>query len=296
MGNLRDGIYTPLVTPFSNGQINYKSLRSNLEKLNRTNVAGYVILGSTSESVLLNRKEKLRIVEQIHSFLECKDKSVIIGVMEESTEGSKSFIMSTEKYNPDAYLILPPTYYKPIIDKKVIKNYFSSIRKFTETPVFYYNIPKFSGISIETDTLLDLAVDEHINGWKDSSADKDRFKEVVNMTDASFHNFNGHANFLLEGLSNGSNGGILALSNLIPNVCTDLYAAHAEGHSDDADKLQSVLIGFYENIITPYELSGLKCAMDMLGYEGGSVRKPYSDISEEESSDVRQFLESGGFL
>ena len=52
------GIFPPLTTPFtSEGALALDRLRENIGKYNHTHLAGYVVTGSTGESVLLSRKE-----------------------------------------------------------------------------------------------------------------------------------------------------------------------------------------------------------------------------------------------
>jgi len=57
------GIYPALTTPFdSNGNFSAADLKHNLHRYNQTDLAGYVVLGSTGESVLLSSKESENIL------------------------------------------------------------------------------------------------------------------------------------------------------------------------------------------------------------------------------------------
>src|SRR5450755_5185036 len=58
------GIYPPLTTPFApDGSIALAKLRENIARYNRIGLAGYVLNGSTSESVLLRWEEIYRVWE-----------------------------------------------------------------------------------------------------------------------------------------------------------------------------------------------------------------------------------------
>src|ERR1700752_487841 len=58
------GIFSPLTTPFeANGAIAPAKLRDNIARCNRIALAGYVVNGSTSESVLLRWEEIYRLWE-----------------------------------------------------------------------------------------------------------------------------------------------------------------------------------------------------------------------------------------
>ena len=60
------GIFPPITTPFDhNGNIYAAKVRHNVEKWNRTALAGYVVMGSTGESVMLTADEKVSMWESI---------------------------------------------------------------------------------------------------------------------------------------------------------------------------------------------------------------------------------------
>ena len=56
------GIFPPIATPFdANGDLYPAKVRHNVEKWNLTALSGYVVCGSTGESVMLNTEEKLQL-------------------------------------------------------------------------------------------------------------------------------------------------------------------------------------------------------------------------------------------
>src|SRR4029077_6455850 len=60
------GIFPPLTTPFAtDGSIAPARLRENIARYNRTGLAGYVLNGSTGESVLLRWEEIYRLWEAV---------------------------------------------------------------------------------------------------------------------------------------------------------------------------------------------------------------------------------------
>ncbi len=85
MGRLKPGIHTPLVTPFHDEDVDYKSLSNNIRKLNKTEISGYVLLGSTSEAPLLNRNERLNIIKESIKELREFGKNLIISRFRSAT-------------------------------------------------------------------------------------------------------------------------------------------------------------------------------------------------------------------
>ncbi len=60
------GIFPPITTPFDHaGNIYAAKVQHNVEKWNRTALSGYVVMGSTGESVMLTTEEKVTMWELV---------------------------------------------------------------------------------------------------------------------------------------------------------------------------------------------------------------------------------------
>ena len=296
MGSLDRGIYAPLVTPFDKDEIDFSALTGNVDKLNGENLQGYVILGSTGETKLLDRREQFEVLHAVAAAADRPGKKIIIGVMEESVKNTASFMKEAEEFEPDAYLVLPPNYYKPFIDGKLLYRFYADLKDTVDRPILYYNIPMFSSISVETSELISFGDDGLIAGWKDSSNEIERFGEVSSRTTDRFTNFTGNAKLLLSVLQKGADGAILAVSNALPGLCGEIFDHFMEGEKTKSERAQSKLDGIIDKVIQPYGIAGLKSLMNLLGYAGGSMRSPYSDLTEAQTEQVRQYLDSNGFI
>ena len=296
MGKLKSGIYTPLITPFKDEKIDYQALSRNISKLIKTQISGFVLLGSTSEAPLLNRKERLSVLTEAAEGIKTAGKNLVIGVMEESTKEALAFIEHTTEYLPDAYLVLPPTYYKPYIKESLIQRFYSEIKNYTSTDILLYNIPEFTAVHIESNSIIEMGNDRLISGWKDSSSDFERFKFICSNTSETFQNFIGNTINVNSGLLAGGSGGILAVSNVIPTLCIELYNATVSGKTDKSELIQRRINKFAKNVITPFGISGLKAAMDYLGYNGGDLRKPYQNLDSIDLKTIAQFLEIESYI
>ncbi|MCH8287757.1 MAG: dihydrodipicolinate synthase family protein [Candidatus Marinimicrobia bacterium] len=296
MGSLNGGIYTPLVTPFDNDEIDFSALAGNVVKLNSENLQGYVILGSTGEAKLLDRQEHFRVIETVAAAADRHDKKIIIGVMEESAKHAVSFMKKAAEFEPDAFLVLPPNYYKPFIDGKLLYRFYADLKEAIDRPILYYNIPMFSSISIGTADILSLSNDGLIAGWKDSSGEIERFGEVSSRSTDEFIKFTGNAKLLLTALQKSADGAILAVSNALPGLCCEIYKHYSEGEETKAKRAQSKLDDIIDKVIQPFGIAGLKTMMNLLGYAGGDMRNPFSGLTDAQTGQVRQFLDSNGFI
>jgi len=84
------GILPPITTPFENGDVALGRLRENLEKWNRTDLSGYLVLGSNGESAYLSEKERLSVLEASRQAIPAS-MTMLVGTGLESTRETIRF-------------------------------------------------------------------------------------------------------------------------------------------------------------------------------------------------------------
>ncbi|KAB2844926.1 MAG: dihydrodipicolinate synthase family protein, partial [Melioribacteraceae bacterium] len=77
---------------------------------------------------------------------------------------------------------------------------------------------------------------------------------------------------------------------IAPNECIEIYNLYNEGKVKESLQLQYKMLQPNKAVTAKYGVGGLKKAMDLLGYFGGSPRKPLSDLSESETEDLKNIL------
>ncbi len=82
------GIFPALTTPFeADGEVSLSGLKENIGRYNKTGLAGYVVLGSTGESVMLGREEADAVLVAVKETA-APGKLLIAGTGAESTSGN----------------------------------------------------------------------------------------------------------------------------------------------------------------------------------------------------------------
>jgi len=129
------GIFPALATPFHpDGAMDLLGLGQNLERYNRTELAGYVVLGSNGEFALLEPDEKLALIKFVRSKA-APGKSVIAGTSAESTHETIRLSRSAADLGVDAVLLLPPHYYKGSMNETALERYFLNVAEATPVPL-----------------------------------------------------------------------------------------------------------------------------------------------------------------
>jgi len=117
------GIYCPITTPFIEQEVATDKLAENLEKWNATDLAGYVMLGSTGEAVYLTKAEKIEILKAAR-FQVTGNKKLIFGTGHESTSETIEFTKQVTDFGVDAVVVVTPHYYKSHMVEDDFYNHF----------------------------------------------------------------------------------------------------------------------------------------------------------------------------
>jgi len=290
------GIFTPIVTPFKqNEEIDYGKMKHNLELWGKTDLTGIVVLGSNGEFPYLSWEEKLELVECVRENFNSQ-KQIIVGTTCESTRETIKMSRQVADLGADAVLILPPCYFKGQMTDNVLFEHFTSVAEQSPVPLMLYNMPANTGINLTPSLIARLAKHPNIVGIKDTSGNIVQIAEIVRDTDEDFTVFAGNAGYLMPALSVGARGATLALANILPEECCRLVSLFRQGDIAEAQALQLKMIELNSAVTGRFGISGLKKAMDLLGYQGGVCRKPLLPISEQNAGIVEEMLRKYGAL
>lgn len=284
------GILPPIPTPFKEDEVAYDRLAENLTKLNRTKLAGYVILGTNSEPVHLTEQEKLRLIETARKVVP-KEKVLLVGTGLESTQGTIQLTNKAAELGADGVLVVSPSFYKNALTKsEVLYKHYMTIADKAKTKVLLYNIPQCTGINLEADLVARLAQHPNIVGIKDSSGNIAQLSDIVRMAPAHFSTFTGSALVLLPALCVGAVGGIVAVANVAPDEMVRIQELYQQGDLKGARQQQFRMTPLAKGVTVKYGIGGLKAAMDLVGYYGGKPRSPLPAPSQEEIEDLKKML------
>ena len=295
MDNTFGGIFAALTTPFVKGETSPEKLRENIRKYNAFDLAGYVVLGSTGESVYLSDDESEKLVEAVKETA-AAGRKIIVGTARESTKITLEFTNRMAAFGIDAALIRTPSYFTPSMTHDALKKHYLSLADKAKVPVMIYNIPQYTGVSVDIPLMVALSRHPNIVGLKDSSGNLIFASELIPQVDPSFAILLGAGSIFLSGLIMGASGGILRLASVAPEECAELYKLYQEGRIEDAKKLQINLIPVNKAIVKTLGIAGLKYALDLLGYYGGEPRSPLLPLDESEKEEMKGILKKSRLM
>jgi 4-hydroxy-2-oxoglutarate aldolase len=290
------GVFPPIPTPFdAQGDVDCRALAENLERWNEYDLAGYVVLGSNGEAVSLTEDEKMRVLETGRRVIP-SDKVMIAGTGCESTRQTVALTRRAAQAGADAVLLLTPHYYDGKMTPDSLFHHYQAVADAVPIPALIYTVPKFTHVDVDAATIARLAGHPNIVGIKDTSGNTAKLADTVRLAGPDFQILAGSAGFFFAGLTIGAVGGVLALANVAPQQCIDIYRLFEAGQWDEAAELQRNMIPVNAAVTARFGIAGVKAALDMLGYHGGPVRSPLLDLTESERQALRAVLAEGGLL
>ena len=272
------GIFPPLTTPFAaDGSVDLAALAENSKKYNRTKLAGYVVVGSTGESVYLREEEKVKIWETVRTAAD-PAKILIAGTGCEATRDTIELSCRAAALGYQAALVRTPAYFKPQMTDAALESHFRAVADASPIPVLIYSVPQFTGLGVTAPLVARLAEHPNIAGIKESSGNVQLVGEILRLTPPTFQVLVGSATTLYPSLCLGAGGGVLAVACALPELCAELFLAACQGDHARARALQQRLLEPTVAVTSRFGIAGLKFAMEVRGYAGGLPRAPLQSV------------------
>ena len=269
------GIFPPIATPFSQeGEIWKIKVQHNLEKWNLTGLAGYVVCGSTGESVMLTTEEKIQLWEWVAQYA-APEKLLIAGTGVESVHETVDLTNRAAEIGYKAAMVRTPHYYKNLINNAAAQMlYFRAVADQVKIPIFIYNWPQVTGVDIPPEAVAELSHHPNIIAIKESSGNLEKVMRMIREVKPGFQVLTGSAPTLAPSFAVGCSGAVLAFANAAPYATVSIWEAHRTREPEAALDWQNRISHAASLVTTKYGVPGLKYAMDLAGYYGGPPRLP----------------------
>lgn len=284
------GIFPALTTPYhEDGSVALDHFKANLARYNKTALAGYVVLGSTGESVLLSSAEADSLLVAGKEAA-ASGKLLIAGTGAESTAETIVRTKRAAALGYEVALVKTPYYYKPAYKTETYLRHYRAVADASPIPILLYSVPIFTGVTLETPEIVALAEHANVIGIKDSSGAIQRIVEVAAQAPKKFQILTGSAGVLHPALASGAKGAILALASALPERCVELFELFKSGQHASAQTLQQHLALASKAIVSEGSIAGVKHAMDLRGYHGGLPRLPLLPLADARKAHIAQVI------
>ncbi|QGA53438.1 dihydrodipicolinate synthase family protein [Sulfolobus sp. E5-1-F] len=288
---MKDNI-SALVTPFDDKEnLNIEALQQLLDFLTKGGIKDFWVLGTSGEFNMLSQDEKILIVSKIREMTKGK---IYVGINENSIKNSLILAKKYYDIGVDYIFSVPPIYHKP--SEKGLVIYFNELRNKVDLPLFLYNIPSFTGYNVPLHIVEKLAEESVLDGMKYSTTDFVCFLKYLKSLkgiNKNFKVFIGEDRMILSALIYDADGAVSGISNLVPELVTNLYVEFDRGNIQRAIEIQRIVNKLVDVVSLGDFPSGIKIGLRYRGINVGSVRKPLMEDSRAEGEIYNALKEIG---
>jgi 4-hydroxy-tetrahydrodipicolinate synthase len=273
------GTGVAIVTPFTNGQIDFDALERVVNHILDGGVEYLVVLGTTGESVTLSKKEKHQVLEFVVK-VNNKRVPLVAGFGGNYTEKLVEDIKGFHFEGYDAILSVCPYYNRPT--QEGLYQHFIQVAEASPVPVLLYNVPSRTASNLNAETTLRLSnANKKIIGIKEASGDMRQVMEIVWRKPKDFLVISGDDNLTLPMLSFGADGLISVVGNALPRETSDLVRAGLNDDFITARRLHFQLMPIIDQIFNDGNPAGIKGVLEILDLCGREVRLPLMPVRED---------------
>ena len=290
------GIIPPLVTPLtSEGHLDVWSLENLIEHLIAGGVHGLFILGTTGEEQSLSYRLRQEMIEQ-SARINRGRLPLLVCITDTSIVESIRLANVAADCGANGVVSAPPYYFAP--GQPELAQFYEQLVPQLPLPVFLYNMPSHVKVSFAPDTVLRIAQNPQVVGFKDSSANAVYFQSVLYKMRQrpDFAMLVGPEEITGECVLLGAHGGINGGANMFPELYVGMYEAARAGDLKRIVRLQQYIMQISTTIYTVGKhgssyLKGLKCALSLLGIiRDDTVAAPFYKFNPPEREKIRQAL------
>ncbi len=271
------GTGVAIVTPFRpDSSIDFKSLEKVVEHLINNKVNYLVVLGTTGESVTLNKEEKRAVVDFI---LEINQNRVpvVVGIGGNNTHEVINQLRSNSFDGIDAILSVAPYYNKP--NQEGLFQHYRTIAAASPVPVILYNVPGRTSVNLSADTTLELAhKSNNIIAIKEASGNLDQIIKIVRNKPEGFQVISGDDVLTLPIIAIGGTGVISVLGNAFPAEVSKMVSLSLNSKFEDARKIHFQFTELIDLLFTDGNPAGIKAVLNVMDLISNALRLPLTPV------------------
>ena len=286
------GIFASIPTPFDHrGDLYTTKIQQNVGRWNRTSLSGYLVCGAAGEGGLLTVDEKVQVWEQVAAAAK-SDATLLAATGAESVRETVTLSDRAAEIGYTAVVIAPPRCVAGVgRGPGMLRVYYQSVADASRVPVIVENSADGPDRRLSTEPLRVLAQHPNIIAVRqgaDSSRAGDSPGRVsptgylspsarvrsMDSESSELQILAGDACGLVASLDAGACGAILDFAAAVPFLCLSAEEAVRTRQAEAAKELQGLMAHPARALATQYGIAGLKFAMDLQGYYGGSPRLP----------------------
>ena len=285
------GVFTPILTPLTpEEEVDEASLRKLTNYLIKNGIHGIWAAGTTGEFAALDETARRLVIETVVD--EAAGRVPVIGNVSAPATRATAAIAKELRDCPVTGLAATPPYYYSNTQAELL-DHFRAISDQCSQPLWLYNIPSTVKVTIEPETIAELATDGTVIGVKDSSGGAETFAQLVMLCrqrKISLVRLVGTIwRTTMAGC--GVHGIVPGIANLVPLIVTSAWESGQREDQEVAGHYLDQAAAASRVIQLGSVFSTLKSALKMMGIiQYDTVSSPFKPAEDEVKILIRTLL------
>jgi 4-hydroxy-tetrahydrodipicolinate synthase len=283
------GTGVAIVTPFKiNKEVDFEALERVIDFVIQGGVEYIVSIGTTGESPVISKEEKLEIVNYTYEKVNNRV-PIVVGIGGNNTD---ELVRELEKFpleKATAVLSASPYYSKPSQDG--LYEHYKALAAASPRPVLLYNVPARTGRNLNADTVLRLAHEvENIGGLKEAGGDMMQCMQILKHKPADFLVVSGDDALAMPQLACGMEGVISVAANCFPKEFSEMVRLGLTCQFTAAKIFNDKLLEVYDLLFSENNPAGAKAFLAHMGLVENQLRLPVTPVSAGLYSKIGAYL------
>jgi 4-hydroxy-tetrahydrodipicolinate synthase len=286
------GVTVALITPFRDGEVDYRALARLVAWHIEQGTDGLVPVGTTGESPTLDHEEHERVIATVVERSAGRIK-VMAGTGSNCTREAVRLTRFACRTGADGALMVGPYYNKPT--QEGYYRHFAAVAEAVDIPIVLYNIPGRTGSNILPETLARLAEFPNIVAVKEATGSLDQASQLAALTNLTI--LSGDDSLTLPLMSVGARGVVSVVGNIVAKDMKALVTAFESGRVREAQDWHRKLFPLCRDMLgAATNPIPIKTAMKLLGRDTGDLRLPMCPMDAGGEARLRKTLAAYGLL
>ncbi len=233
------GVATAMITPFSDGSIDFVSLAAMIEEQIAAGVSGILVAGTTGESTSLTVREHYELVRFAKEQIGGRT-PLLAGCGSNVTAHAIEHAKAVCEAGADALLAVTP-YYNKCNDRGIILHY-RALADAVTRPLMLYNVPSRTGFSMKLEHYRELASHPNIVAVKEASGNLELMDAILCELGDRLDVYTGNDHQTVASMRLGASGVISVYSNIEPRTMAEICRLCASGEMRSAGQKQRAVL------------------------------------------------------
>ena len=292
------GLVAAAFTPMcEDGSLRLERVGAIVEHLLGQRLSGIFLCGSTGEGESLTAAER-RLVAEAYMEAVGGRLPVIVQVGHNCLREARDLAEHAQRIGVAAISATPPSYF-PLSDLEVVVDGLARIAEGApDTPLYYYHIPRITGVPVDVLRMVELAADRlpTLAGIKYSEPSLDGLVRCVAEQGTRYDFLFGSDEMLLGGIATGAHGAVGSTYNFLGPLYAGIIEAVARGDLDAARAGQLRATRIVHAILSQPAMPALKASMALAGVDCGPTRLPLRPLNAAQREALERDLRAAVFF